>query len=199
MRIHLIRHGEVDNPGNVVYADIPGFSLSARGRGQATAAGEYLAHGTLSLIVSSPLDRAVETAAGIGAITRAPVVTDARLTEWSLAVRWRGAVWDRLPEVFPGELEAYFATPYHLPFCPESLGQVTERIHAAVAEWSVRDGEVAFVSHEDPLHATHLRLTGIEPTTYHADKPTHGSVTTLGRAGDVWATVARWAPPPPQG
>ena len=59
MVIHLIRHGEVDNPRDVVYADMPGFGLSETGRRQAEAAGSYLAATPLVRIVSSPLDRAL--------------------------------------------------------------------------------------------------------------------------------------------
>ncbi len=195
MQIHLIRHGEVDNPGNVVYADIPGFALSGKGRDQAAAAGQYLRRKPPALIVSSPLDRAQETAGLISAETGADVVTDRRLTEWGLAVRWRGALWDRLPTVFPGELEAYLANPRDLPFCPESIDQVARRIAAAVAAWTdTEPGDIAFVSHEDPIHATHLHLTRSNPEVFHQNKPVHCSITTLQRTTEQWRTHSYWAP-----
>ena len=106
MTIHLIRHGEVHNPLGFVYADIAGFSLSEKGRLQAKAAGEYLSGEPPRLIVTSPLDRAVETATIIAAATGADVTADGRLSEWGLGVRWRGALWAELPKAFPGELEA---------------------------------------------------------------------------------------------
>lgn len=195
MHIHLIRHGEVENPANVVYANIPGFVLSAKGRDQARAAGLHLAGSGLRLIVASPLDRAVETARLIAAETGAKVETDPRLTEWALAVRWRGALWAELPTVFPGELEAYLENPRNLPFCPESIDEVALRITTAVSEWVAQsEDDIAFVSHEDPIHATHLRLTSAHPTVFHADKPTHCSVTTLTPTDGRWSTVSRWAP-----
>ncbi|MFQ5427057.1 MAG: histidine phosphatase family protein, partial [Gaiellales bacterium] len=40
--IHLVRHGEVENPDHVVYADLPGFGLSATGSAQAEAAANHL-------------------------------------------------------------------------------------------------------------------------------------------------------------
>ncbi len=196
MQIRLIRHGEVDNPGDVVYADIPGFTLSQKGRDQAHAAAEYLAEAPPQLIVSSPLDRAVATADLIAATTGAAVTTDPRLTEWGLAVRWRGARWADLPVVFPGELEAYLADPRHLPFCPESIDEVADRTSDAVREWvAAVQGDIAFVSHEDPIHATHLRLTGANPPVFHEAKPTHCSVTTLQPADSGWTTHLHWAPP----
>ncbi len=195
MQIHLIRHGEVENPGNVVYANIPGYVLSEKGKGQAKAAGLHLAGSGLRLIVASPLDRAVETARLIASETGATVETDSRLTEWALAVRWRGARWAELPTVFPGELEAYLEDPHDLPFCPESIAQVALRITSAVTEWVENSvGDIALVSHEDPIHATHLSLIGTHPPVFHADKPTHCSATTLTPTSDGWSTISRWAP-----
>jgi broad specificity phosphatase PhoE len=196
MQIHLIRHGEVENPGNVVYANVPGFVLSAKGRFQASVTGQHLKARPPRLVVSSPLDRAVETAGLIAAETGSEVATDDRLTEWALAVRWRGARWDQLPTVFPGELEAYLDNPRDLPFCPESIDQVADRIATAVTEWAAdsRD-DIAFVSHEDPIHASHLLLTQSNPSAFHQDKPVHSSVTTIERDGARWRTVAYWAPP----
>lgn len=195
MQIHLIRHGEVDNPENVVYANIPGFVLSAKGRDQAAAAGEHLRDHPLRLIVCSPLDRAKETAGIIAEATGAATTTDERLTEWSLAVRWRGALWDELPTVFPGELEAYLANPRDLPFCRESIDQVASRISTAVADWTGKEmGDIAFVSHEDPIHATHQHLTRSSHAAFHKNKPVHCSVTTLIRSFDHWRTVSYWAP-----
>ncbi len=197
MQIHLIRHGEVDNPGDIVYADIHGFVLSARGRAQAAAAGEHLAENPPVLIVSSPLDRAVETARLIAAGTGSDVVTDRRLTEWALAVRWRGGVWPELPTTFPGELEAYLENPFDLPFCPESIEEVADRISAAVNEHAAAaSGAVAFVAHEDPLHITHHRLTGQHPEVFHENKPGHCSITTLQSTNGGWTDVTRWNPPP---
>ncbi len=195
MQIHLIRHGEVDNPRDTVYADIPGFILSEKGRSQAAAAGEHLSAKPPKLIVSSPLDRALETAGLIAASTGAEVIVDERLSEWGLAVRWRGATWADLPVTFPGELEAYLDHPRDLPFCPESIDDVAERISTAVEDWASRNsGDIAFVSHEDPIHVTRHRLSGIAPAVFHSNKPAHCSVTTMERAGDIWAISSYWSP-----
>ena len=196
MQIYLIRHGEVENPGDVVYADIPGFTLSAAGRKQAEAAGKHLAGSPPQLIVSSPLDRAVATAELIAAETGAGVVTEPRLTEWALAVRWRGARWADLPVVFPGELEAYLAHPGDLPFCSESVTQVAERMASAVTHWVERaDRDIAFISHQDPIHSAKLRLSGVPMNNFHDGKPAHCTVVAMQPAGPHWATVSEWSPP----
>src|SRR5690606_4749017 len=40
-RVHLVRHGEVHNPDHLVYASLPGFTLSERGEAQARAVARY--------------------------------------------------------------------------------------------------------------------------------------------------------------
>lgn len=195
VQIHLIRHGEVENPQHLVYANLPGFKLSARGRRQATAAGERLAQQPPTLIVSSPLERALETAELVSRPASTRIVVDDRLVEWELSSRWAGVPWEALPETFPGELESYLEDPHDLPFSPESLADAAGRVAACVADWVQREeGDLAFVSHQDPVHAAALLLSRNAVTAFHADKPTHCSITTLQRAGAEWTVIDRWAP-----
>jgi broad specificity phosphatase PhoE len=192
---HLIRHGEVDNPQHLVYARLQGFGLSRLGRRQAAAAGERLAEQPPSIIVASPLERAMETAELVADETAAPIVVDDRLIEWELSSRWAGTSWEALPEVFPGELEAYLEDPYNLPFSPEPLDHAGERVAACLADWMTQArGDIAFVSHQDPIHAAVLWLTGTAAPRFHSDKPTHCSITTLQRTQIGWEVVGRWAP-----
>lgn len=84
--VHLVRHGEVENPGGVVYGCLPGFVLSDRGRAQADATAHHLARviGPRAWLVVSPLERAQETAARVAAVLGGRVegtTTDARLVE----------------------------------------------------------------------------------------------------------------------
>src|SRR6185312_7929963 len=41
--VHLVRHGEVYNPGGILYGRLPGFHLSEEGRLMAKAAAAFLA------------------------------------------------------------------------------------------------------------------------------------------------------------
>ena len=67
--IHFVRHGEVHNPGHVLYERLPGFHLSERGCRMAEATGRYIAASpqmnTAAAVYSSPLDRTRETAQAI--------------------------------------------------------------------------------------------------------------------------------------
>lgn len=196
MRVHLIRHGEVENPDHVVYADLPGFTLSELGQRQAAAAADRLSSAGLAAVVSSPLERATATAAKIAARGGGQVEVDQRLTEWLLSSRWAGVNWETLPSVFPGELEAYLAHPFQMEFSPEPLSELAARVATAIVEWSAASPtrEVAFVSHQDPIHAARRLLTGGGFADYHIDKPEHCSISTLEHNGNEWAFTDYWVP-----
>ena len=57
--VHLVRHGEVANPRGVLYGRIPGFHLSEDGRLMAKAAADFLAGRDVTVLMSSPLERAL--------------------------------------------------------------------------------------------------------------------------------------------
>ena len=194
--VHLVRHGEVDNPHHVVYADLPGYGLTATGRRQADDCGRHLASRPIVAVISSPLLRATQTAAAIAALHGLDVVTDDQLIEWTVAMRWAGVRWDNLEDVFPDELAAYIRHPYDLPFAAESLHDLGERIGDAVRRAAAIDGgEIVIVSHQDPIHAASLHLTGVWPDDYHDDKPQHCGVVTLEPSPAAYRRVAYWAPP----
>lgn len=79
--MHLLRHGEVENPDRVLYGRLPGFKLSALGERQATAAAEWLGRHDIGYLSSSPLERAQQTAAPLAAALGLEVATDERLIE----------------------------------------------------------------------------------------------------------------------
>jgi broad specificity phosphatase PhoE len=61
--VHLVRHGEVDNPEGLLYGRLPGYRLSELGREMAELVATHLESNDITHIVSSPLERAQETAA----------------------------------------------------------------------------------------------------------------------------------------
>lgn len=60
--IHLIRHGDVENPQEVFYGRLAGFPLSDRGRKEAAAAANALGDRPIEVVYSSPQLRARQTA-----------------------------------------------------------------------------------------------------------------------------------------
>lgn len=82
--VHLLRHGLVENPDEILYGRLPGFHLSEVGRVMADRLADYLVanHGAdIGLVVSSPLERARETAEPLASALGQDIVTDPRLIE----------------------------------------------------------------------------------------------------------------------
>jgi broad specificity phosphatase PhoE len=192
---HLVRHGEVLNPDHLVYADLDGFGLSDLGRCQAAAAADRLP--AQAVIVSSPLQRAMETAAIIADVAGSPVLVDARLTEWRLGRRWAGHAWEELDAAFPGERVAYLEHPERLAFTEESLAEIADRMAEAIRlHRSTTAGALVVVSHQDPIQAARLALTGRPLVDLHLDKPGHAAIVTLHDTGRTdWTELEMWAPP----
>jgi broad specificity phosphatase PhoE len=194
-RLHLVRHGEVHNPGHLVYADLPGFGLSRQGHWEAQAVADHLGEHPIDVVAVSPLQRAIETAAPLVAVLELDPEIDERLTEWGLLRRWAGIVWEDLPAGFPGEVEAYLTHPEDLPFSPEPLEALAARMLAVAEDLGTRyPGRAGvIVGHQDPVQALRLALTGRPLSHLPRDKPAHGTVVTL-EPGDPWREISRWDP-----
>lgn len=79
--VHLVRHGEVHNPGKVLYGRLDGYHLSDLGREMAELTSQWLAPRDITYLVSSPLERARETMEPIAAKLGLPVTLDERVLE----------------------------------------------------------------------------------------------------------------------
>ena len=163
--IHFIRHGEVDNPGHLLYERLPGFHLSDRGVRMAKMTAGYIAAdpvmSRITAVYSSPLDRAVETARAVADALNAvrdargqgqlQVSCDERLIE--AGNRFRGT------RVGVGEGALWRRGNWRLLLHPlrpswgESYRHIASRMMAFAADITRRHpGEqVAVVSHESPI------------------------------------------------
>lgn len=79
--VHVIRHGEVENPQKILYGRQSGWRLSDRGQEMARTLGDWSSVIDLGALHVSPLQRAQETAASIAAATNISITTDERLIE----------------------------------------------------------------------------------------------------------------------
>ena len=81
--VHLLRHGEVHNPEQVLYGRLPGYRLSELGLQMAQKVADHL-HGAghdVVLLVASPLERAQQTAGPTAEAYGLEIVTDDRIIE----------------------------------------------------------------------------------------------------------------------
>jgi broad specificity phosphatase PhoE len=79
--VHVVRHGEVENPNKILYGRQPGWGLSARGQEMAQTLGDWSRTIDLGALHVSPLQRAQDTAAPIAAAHKIAITTDERLIE----------------------------------------------------------------------------------------------------------------------
>jgi broad specificity phosphatase PhoE len=193
--VHLVRHGEVDNPSRVLYGRIPGYHLSEAGRLMAKAAADFLAGRDVAVIRSSPLERAIETAEPFAAEFGLPIEVDDRLIEpWNHFEGMRFGVGDgalRKPRHW-----IHLRNPFR-PSWGEPYQEVAARMLAAVADAAreAQGHEAVCVSHQLPIWVARRSAEGRR--LWH--DPRHrecalGSITSLTFSGGR-VTGVRYAAP----
>ena len=155
-----MRHGEVFNPERVLYGRLPGFRLSDLGAGMAEAAAADLVERgrPVARIISSPLQRAQESAAPIAAAFTLPIDIDPRIiepTNFFEGKRMRG-VGGALRD--PRSWHALI-NPLR-PSWGEPFDSIAKRMLAAIEDAcnSVDEGDVVLVSHQLPIWMVHRAL-----------------------------------------
>jgi broad specificity phosphatase PhoE len=160
-RIHLVRHGEVYNPGGVLYGRLPNFHLSDTGKAMAKAAADELKSmkADVRAIYISPLIRTQESAKPIEELFKIDGQLDEHLIEpWNVfegkklsvkAVATRPHWW------------WHFRNPAK-PAWGESFIDIIQRMNHAIitASQSVDSGDVVIVTHQLPIWAMHLHVAG---------------------------------------
>jgi broad specificity phosphatase PhoE len=145
--VHVVRHGEVYNPAKILYGRLPGYRLSELGVQMAKVAAESLAGGDVTHLVSSPLERAVQTAEAFGL----PIATDERLVEAGNSFEGKrfgvgdGAL--RYPSVW-WRLRNPFRPSWGEPYI-----EIAQRMYAALsaARDAAQGHEAVCVSHQLPI------------------------------------------------
>lgn len=155
-----MRHGEVANPTGVLYGRLPGYHLSERGQAMAARLAEFFAARDVTYVVSSPLERAVETATPIADARGLEVAADDRLIE--AANVFEGLTF--------GVGDGSLRKPSHWrhlrnPFRPswgEPYTSIVARMTAAVdaARDEALGSEAVVVSHQLPIWTLRSALRG---------------------------------------
>ena len=189
--VHLVRHGQVENPRRVLYGRLPGYNLSGRGRAQADLLAGHFANVPLAAVLASPLERAQQTATPIAAAQGLAVRTDLRLIETSNVfegvagnVAWyilrHPGLWWKLRDL-------------RTPSWGERNVDLVERVHAAVD--AVREEfaghHVVLVSHQAPIWVARLAFERRRLTHWPGwRRCTLASVTTLTFDDDQLVSVS---------
>ena len=163
--VHFLRHGEVYNPEKVLYGRLPGYRLSDDGRQMAEDAADALRGRDVVHLVSSPLQRAQETAQPTAQAFGLPVHTDERLIESENVFEGMtvgvgdGALKD------PSNWR-HLRNPF-VPSWGEPYAVVAQRMWAAAeaARDAARGHEAVCVSHQLPIWT--LRRFAEKRTLWH--------------------------------
>jgi len=128
------RHGQTDHNASGIWQGQLDTPLSDKGREQALTAAGALAAYNPSVIVSSDLQRAADTARALGSRIGVQVRYDERLREVHAGL-WQGMTAGDVAEQFPVEQAALMAGE-DIPrgVYGESMGQVAARTRAAVED-----------------------------------------------------------------
>lgn len=158
--VHLVRHGEVHNPDRILYGRLPEFHLSELGRRMADLVATHLADHDITHVVSSPLERARETAAPIAEAHGVEVGLDERALEAENAFEGRAVAGGtgifrdpRMWRLMVNPMRPSWGEPYV---------DLATRMQAAVddARDRARGREAVIVSHQAPIWMLRLAIEG---------------------------------------
>ena len=203
----LVRHGLTAATGPVLAGWTPGIGLDERGTRQAEALADRLRPVPLAAIVSSPLDRCLQTAAALAAGREMQVSVDQRLGECRYG-DWTGKtlkelakhpLW-RVVQAHPSA--ARFPGPDGEP-----LAETARRAVAAVRDWNERlgpDAVWAAVSHGDVIKAVLADALGLHLDLFQRITVDPGSLSAVSytplrpfvlRMNDIGGDVSGFVPP----
>jgi probable phosphomutase (TIGR03848 family) len=205
----LLRHGRTTaNAGGVLAGWTPGVRLDESGEAQVRAVGERLARVPLAAVVSSPLERCVQTASAVTAGRDLDVRTDERFGEARYG-DWTGRTIKELAKqplwkvVQQHPSAAVFPGPEG-----EGLAQTQARAVAAVRAWNAELGPDAVwlaCSHGDVIKAVLADALGLHLDQFQriVVDPASISVVTytetrpfVVRVNDIGGDVSALIPPP---
>ncbi len=183
--VFLIRHGVTawHAEGRVLgQRDIP---LSENGIAQAEEAAAAVRGVKMSEVLSSPLQRAIQTAEIIGQAAGIEVARDPRLIDFQLG-KWTGMTYE---DVAKNEEYKRFVQQPDAERIPggESLDDIRRRavsaVEQALADNATGDA-LAIVTHAGIIRVLITHYMGSQPANYHRVRVSPGSISILGFSDD---------------
>lgn len=195
--LHLVRHGEVENPGGVLYGRLPNFALSERGVQMAQAAADELkaAGRPVARVYASPLERAQQSAQPIAKAFGRDIEIEDRIIEPTNM--FEGSVGKRAFKNPRNWLR--FRNPLK-PSWGEPYVNIAQRVrHAMDDAWDAADAaeaadepasDIVMVSHQAVIWAAHRDVNN-EPLFHNPAKRRCelSSITSFERVDGVWREV----------
>jgi len=163
-RIVLIRHGETDWNVEGRYQGQANPGLNERGIEQSHCLARELSSVGIDLIVTSPLQRAFQTAKIIASHLNIPVYEEPDLMEihqgnWQTLLRWE------IEALYPDLFSRWESKPWEVtPPSGEHLNQVKNRVYKVVDRiiTTYRNKKIGLVTHRIPIALIKLRYQNLE-------------------------------------
>ncbi|MDQ6711564.1 MAG: histidine phosphatase family protein [Candidatus Dormibacteraeota bacterium] len=182
----LARHGETEWSRTLRHTGLTDLPLTEEGRRQATALGPGLRTSSFSLVLTSPLQRALETCRLAGYGDLAQLRPD--LVEWDYG-GYEGLTSKQIEEIQPN-------WSLWRDGCPggETAADVGRRADRVLAEVRRVDGDVLIFSHGHMLRVLASRWLGEPPADGRYYALQTATLSTLGYEHD--AVIRQWNLPP---
>ena len=160
--VHLMRHGQVDNPSGVLYERLPGYHLSELGRQMVAEAAQFFAPLPVTHLRCSPLERAQESMQPVASLfPDVDVITDPRVIE--AGSKFAGQIMGSTGEAAKQPKNwRYLLNPFR-PSWGEPYAEIADRMQAAIRDAASVVGEAGhavIVTHQLPIWVTRLRAEG---------------------------------------
>jgi ribonuclease H / adenosylcobalamin/alpha-ribazole phosphatase len=165
----LLRHGETALSAERRFAGRGDIPLTETGLAQAAAAAAWLAaRGGIDVIVTSPLQRARQTAQAVATAAGAPLEVEDDLAETDFG-KWEGMTFAEVQARWPEELSAWLASTDVAPPGGESFAAVTRRVVAALNRLlAAHEGKtLVLVSHVTPIKTLACRAMLAPPAAMY--------------------------------
>ncbi|MFI7617724.1 histidine phosphatase family protein [Nonomuraea terrae] len=189
--VHLLRHGEVHNPGGILYGRLPGYHLSENGRLMAETVAKAVGGRDIVALYSSPLERALETATPLADKLGLDIRQDARLIEAGNLLQGRLATDGGMALLRDWRNYRYFWNPLR-PSWGEPYPVIVRRMKSVIDDVraEARGHEAVLVSHQLPIWA--IRIAAEGRRLWHDPRRrqcTLASLTTLTFDGDRLVSI----------
>ena len=195
----LIRHGENDYVKTSKMAGrIPGIHLNEHGRKQAQALGEALKNFPITAIYSSPLERALETAAPIAEARKLEINQEPDLMDTNIG-KWEGKSWKVLSLTKAWKIVQNAPSRFRFPE-GESFAEAQTR-YASALERIVKNHNkpkdiIAVVFHADPIKLAISHFLGLPLDHFQRLSCNTGSLTML-QVSEAGANLVKLNQRPP--
>lgn len=155
--IYLMRHGEVENPKQILYGRLPGFRLSENGRKGVEETAQVLKNKGISVLYTSPLLRARETGSIVNKYLllkpkRSRLILESKILAQGVAL-----------SIFKKDIQPHMYEDEYVKKGQESVKSQEDRMtrFLRLIEKRHPNKNILVVSHGDPIIILKAKLLGI--------------------------------------